>query len=815
MRRRQLIPKIMLPHRLMLWGIMLGGLGLILLLGRQAKAQPTFVASDYIFRITAQDCLFIPKSRVQTGFQVKGAAGIVTALHGVADCDTLQALNDNGEIVWEGLTIAGVDVARDVAVIAPTNGALLSGDEGLDIADNIEEDYASLLVIGYPGGRTRQAPSSRIQFIQKEPLSRFLSSDPPPTAFITRSSPQKDIDVLTLEADMVPGHSGAPLLTDDRTLLGIIDGGLRQGAIGQAWAIPWHDLDLQPLAGRQSEIQRLREQDPQLAFLFSTTLYSADAYGLVESNPVDDDTFAAFRHFFDVNDTKVVNGEEVLSHAIFEGVNNEPQGQRSLLASGDMFAAPDSTAPGRIGYFVIGDHSYALLGDLCVQSDTAALETQLDELYAGMRALIAFTSQGEPFGTLLGQDEVDGVPTNHYLVDSGSGEWAEGESYTIHRAELWTTIDGNYLVRMEFDFSYDGATLGAGRMRVSMMIHGLNTDPQVELPAVCTGAAALAPVPSPTLQRQRTTPTVTPTEVATPDATRTPARLSPLRPRATATPTPAGAAAVTEARAELVEVWLEHNQMEDGENGMLIHATFDVDGMRNRRLGITAFFKQDGELLRDTSGDYAAAGGEVATWDTLLPRRNITTYEDFTLFMPYRELDLAPGYYELTTVLRLWNFDNETILAESEPIPFTYTLPEPALTDTGAPTGTVEVGQIDHNVLENDLLGMRIHLRVNVLNLNGVDCQAVAYFEYAEGGNLQDFDETYQDAAGNVAATVDFAPLYDNTVYADMTLFMPYAQLHMAPGTYDLRFSVTLYDNATNTPFATSDFLGFTYTQEE
>jgi hypothetical protein len=795
---------------------MLIGLGLLLLWSRPTTAQPVFVASDYIFRITAQDCTFIPKSRVQTGFQVQGIPGIVTALHGVADCNILQAKRDNGNIVVDGLTLAQVDVVRDVAVLAPstanapgdapgdTPDAMFNADNGLEIAANVAEDYAALLVIGYPGGRTDQQQASRIEFIQKESLSRFLSGDPPPTAFLTRSSPQKEIDVLTLEADMVPGHSGAPLLTGSRAVLGIIDGGLRQGAIGQAWAIPWQDLDLRPVAERASELQRLRDQDPQLAFLFSTTLYRAEDYGLVESNPVNDDTFAAFRHFFDLTDHKVVEGEEVTIHTIFEGVNNEPRGQRSLLAAGDLLAAA-----GQMGYFHTGDRAYALLGELCVQTDTTQFQSDLDALYAQMRALIAFPTENATFGTLLGEEAVDGVPTRHYLLDSGSGEWAAGEAYTLHNAEIWTTVDGDYLVRLDFDFSYNGVTFGTGRMRVTMMLYGLNTDPQVELPAACLGAGGQATATAPATPPPTRVPTATPT-LPTPQATHAAAPTRRIR----ATPTPAVATPPVTAHATLGQVWLEHNQVKDGETGMVIHADFAVQGMRGQRLAIWADFLHNGIALRDRDGEFAGADGEVAVGATRLLLRDRATYADFTLFMPYRQLDLSPGVYELTTVLRLWNVTDDTLLADSAPLPFTYSLP-PAGDDAHAPTALVNVRTIDYNGRQDGVPGMYIHLHVHLLNLKGRNCQAVVYFEYAEGGNLQDFDGVYQDSAGQVVVATTITPADDNHVDSDLTLFMPYAQLHMLPGTYDLRLAVRLYDHSREpaVPIADSDYVGFTYTQ--
>lgn len=800
--------------RLTLVGAMLAVACLAYLWSRTAIAQsPDFVASDHIFRITAHGCTFEPKSRVQTGFKVKGTPGIVTALHGIADCSSIQAA-DATENSFLDLTLASVDIARDTAVLTSAEGPSLSTEAGLEVARNVTEDYESLLVIGYPNGRYFQEPASRIAYQQKEFLSRFLSSRPPPTEFYLRNSPNKDIEVLTLEADMQPGHSGAPLMTSDRKLLGIIDGGLNLSGNPRAWAIPWHDLELRPAAERAGELARLGEQDPQLALLFSTTLLPPETYGSVEANPINDNTFSAYQYFFNINVTKQVDGQNRSFGGVFEGVNNEPRGQRSLILSGNlaqamaMENAAAFPAINRMGYIVIEDSYYVLFNDACFQTDLSPELIGMDDLYTLMRNFIASTTQADLQGTAYGEEMVDTVRTQHYIMNPTDTQTTAFGSTSPHRLEYWVTVEGHYLVQVDFDLSFENhPALGAGRMSGSLMFHGLNSDPQVELPAVCQNAIFLPDNAFPVEQ-------VSPT----PTATRTPAAgiFDPRSSRrVTSTPTPTPMSGPTAARATLAQVWLEHNQVEDGENGMLIHADLDVEGMRGKRLGVTARFYQGEDLLRDANGDYVGAGGEVLVEDTLLPRRDRSTYPDFTLFMPYRELDLPPGVHELTTVFQLWNLSDNTLLAESTPLPFTYTLPESPLVDTGEPAALIENVWIDHNLTQDGELGMVVHTRFSIINLNGVECQAAAYIEYAAGGSLRDFDGSYADSGGNVAAATLFTPAFDDAYYADLTIFVPYAQLHMLPGTHDLRLIVVLYAGEEFISLTRSNYIPFTYTQPE
>lgn len=57
-----------------------------------------------------------------------------------------------------------------------------------------------------------------------------------------RDYPSTTIQILNLEGNLVPGLSGAPIIDDDGKVVGIVDGGLENGAIGISWGIPANHL---------------------------------------------------------------------------------------------------------------------------------------------------------------------------------------------------------------------------------------------------------------------------------------------------------------------------------------------------------------------------------------------------------------------------------------------------------------------------------------------------------------------------------------------------------------------------------------------
>jgi S1-C subfamily serine protease len=79
--------------------------------------------------------------------------------------------------------------------------------------------------------------------------------------------PSTSIEILNLEGNLVPGLSGAPIIDRDGRVVGVVDGGLEDGAIGISWGIPASHL--QRLA--QSNVTQLPGA-PRVAELFAADL---------------------------------------------------------------------------------------------------------------------------------------------------------------------------------------------------------------------------------------------------------------------------------------------------------------------------------------------------------------------------------------------------------------------------------------------------------------------------------------------------------------------------------------------------------------
>jgi len=80
----------------------------------------------------------------------------------------------------------------------------------------------------------------------------------------------------------------------------------------------------------------------------------------------------------------------------------------------------------------------------------------------------------------------------------------------------------------------------------------------------------------------------------------------------------------------------------------------------------------------------------------------------------------------------------------------------------------------DFDVFEGGKKGMNIKISFDVQGMKGKLGKVRVYFYFEDGRH--------------VVAWERFSPEWDNTTYTDLKIFMPYAELHLRTGKYDIKF---------------------------
>lgn len=249
------------------------GLGIFLLVMLCLSAQAQY---RYIYTIRAAGCpgMKAGEVRILTGFKFRfqSQTGIATALHGVCGCSSITA-QDHRRNTYKQLDLVLADIDSDVAVLTSdrfrnTGSSGLTGDRTLS-SESLKDQVVT--IYGHPLGLEKIVLDDELR-VRKTPvveLKRLLETEDY-ADLKERSSPALSKRVLNLSGNVLPGHSGAPVIFNDK-VIAVVNGGLRGGTVGTGWAVPLSEIDPLPLAKLRQDPRWEQLISQNSDALFSTT----------------------------------------------------------------------------------------------------------------------------------------------------------------------------------------------------------------------------------------------------------------------------------------------------------------------------------------------------------------------------------------------------------------------------------------------------------------------------------------------------------------------------------------------------------------
>ena len=237
-------------------------------------------------------------------------------------------------------------------------------------------------------------------------------------------------------------------------------------------------------------------------------------------------------------------------------------------------------------------------------------------------------------------------------------------------------------------------------------------------------------------------------------------------------------------------IWVDYGVVEGEVKGMRIHVAFSVTGMKEMDAYLAIYFKYNDDLagfLKDKNKKFQSSEGDVAIYRSIKPAYDKAVYDDLSVFIPYAELDLEPGIYDLSMDVKLI-YQKGGVLQWLTYYDFEYSKPgSPADVESSTQADvTFDKLWIDYNVTENGKEGMRIHVKFTALNLKDVDCFVAIYFEKKSGEKISGTNSEYRSKGGQLAVYKSLKPAYKEAVYDDLKIFMPYSEIKLGKGKFDL-----------------------------
>jgi hypothetical protein len=239
------------------------------------------------------------------------------------------------------------------------------------------------------------------------------------------------------------------------------------------------------------------------------------------------------------------------------------------------------------------------------------------------------------------------------------------------------------------------------------------------------------------------------------------------------------------------ESTIERDVEENGEKGVRVLVSFTTYQMKNvnAQLGLRVYDGDD--ALMDKDKKFANADGEVIATRDIRPGFDSTEYKAFAIFLPYSQFDLEDGDYTLQLDIDLYYRDG-TLIQHLGWEDFEYS--QGAKEDED---GTkVSKIWVDYDVTRGGKRGMLVHVAFEVDGMKGVD--AMLGIRIRKGGEtyLESANAGFSNAEGEFEVTYSIKPGYDTAVYEDASVFIPFNEIVITRGTWDLELDVDLrYEN--------------------
>jgi hypothetical protein len=257
-----------------------------------------------------------------------------------------------------------------------------------------------------------------------------------------------------------------------------------------------------------------------------------------------------------------------------------------------------------------------------------------------------------------------------------------------------------------------------------------------------------------------------------------------------------------EPRATFDKIWVDYDITEDGVKGMRIHLKFSAYGMKDMDAYVAVYFEYNDEVggyVKDKNQKYNSTEGDAALYKSIRPAYDPSDYNDLQLFMPYNELDLEPGEYDISMDIKVI-YKAGGAISQLTKYNFEYSKPGSPTIESGTwATADFKDLRVDYDVTENNEKGMRVHVKCTLKDLKGIDCYLALYFQTKNGEYLKGTQSKYRSTTGNLSAFQLLRPTYDASDYDDLNLFIPYSEFNLSKGRHDLKMIADIiYPNGNN-----------------
>lgn len=244
-----------------------------------------------------------------------------------------------------------------------------------------------------------------------------------------------------------------------------------------------------------------------------------------------------------------------------------------------------------------------------------------------------------------------------------------------------------------------------------------------------------------------------------------------------------------DAGGKLNSTRIEYNVVEGGRKGMRMFFDFEVTGLKGVDSKLTVRVQHEDEYLKSSS-TFAGKDGDVEVSYSMTPGYETAVYDEVPLFLPYSELALDDGEWDLKLDIDL-AYEDGGLVAHLGYKEFVFKTPGSARDISVEAKGEVKKVWLEQNVTEKGRRGMRLHMNIEVAGLKDTDAKILVRImrpndTFLIGG------PKLSNGDGQFEIAYEIKPNYDPAVFDDATLFIPYDEVVVRKGLWRLKFDIDL-----------------------
>lgn len=341
--------------------------------------------SRSVVLVSVTNCVGQSPDRTGTGFLWRSGSQLVTAYHVVAGCARQNVLVHSAAGAIVHVRAIRADRSDDLALLQLASAA---GSSALTLSTSTAA--GALAAVGFPWGEhAAQSVDLTVRFVRGGQLQDVLPSADA-ARLMGMGWPSLTAQVLNLEGHLVPGLSGSPVFDEAGRVVGIADGGLKNGFVAMSWATPAAALSRLATAPPMTSNDTT---DPDIMFDYDAPPQSPLSLkcGAAIFDRIGRDTYLRLER-----DTDDPNGLGVLTsmlhpdidHEVFDVYQERHSGAGLVLPVGAVLhssgAVCTATVPETRVVFTVKVTTANSLQD--VQSQTVAMGSEMLPLAQGWRA---------------------------------------------------------------------------------------------------------------------------------------------------------------------------------------------------------------------------------------------------------------------------------------------------------------------------------------------------------------------------------------------------------------------------------------------